>query len=236
MLPCDVDNDGDIDMIAGNLGLNSRLRASEKEPVNMYFYDFDGNAKKEQLLTYYLNHREVPFASIADLNKQLPVIRKKFLYAGDFAKATLPEIFDNEKLKAAALFQANYFSNAVLINDGALNFTVQDLPWEAQLTSYRDATIINANNDPLPDILLVGNYFESNTEMGRYDGDLGTVLINKGKGNFQVELLNGVMIKGQARHIAPVVTSSNPQAFIVARNNDSAMVISLPGARLVSPQ
>ncbi|HTE27331.1 VCBS repeat-containing protein [Flavitalea sp.] len=264
MLPCDIDNDGDLDIIAGNLGLNSRLRASEKEPVSMYYYDFDGNARKEQLLTYYLNHKQIPFASIAELNKQIPVIRKKFLYAGDFAKATLPEIFDAEKLKAADFFQANYFSNAVLINNGRMQFDLKALPWEAQLTSFRDATVVNANNDSLPDVLLVGNYFESNTEMGRYDGDFGTVLINQGSGNFKAELLNGVLIKGQVRHIAAFRSnlsnpsnskSSNPsnslksssptnkskandqgpggkanlQYFIMARNNDSAIVISLPG-------
>jgi hypothetical protein len=234
MLPCDVDNDGDLDIIAGNLGLNSRLRASEQEPVNMYYYDFDGNAKKEQLLTYYLNHKEIPFASIAELNKQIPVIRKKFLYAGDFAKAALPDIFGADKLKAAALFQANYFSNAILINDGGMKFTVKALPWEAQLTSFRDATIVNANNDSLPDVLLVGNYFESNTEMGRYDGDFGTILINQGSGNFKTEILHGTLVKGQVRHVAAFGAAANQQYFILARNNDSAMVITLPGTRFSS--
>jgi hypothetical protein len=236
MLPFDIDNDGDLDIIAGNLGLNSRLKASEQEPVTMYYHDFDGNGKQEQILTYYLNHKQVPFASIAELNKQIPVIRKKFLYAGDFAKAELPEIFGAETLKAASVFQANYFSNAVLINDGRMHFTVQALPWEAQLTSFRDASVINANNDSLPDVLLVGNYFESNTEMGRYDGDYGTVLINQGKGNFKAEILNGTLIKGQVRHVSPFVTTTNQQSFILARNNDSAMVISFPGLRFARNQ
>ncbi|RYY23956.1 MAG: hypothetical protein EOO04_13655 [Chitinophagaceae bacterium] len=232
MLPCDVDNDGDLDIIAGNLGLNSRLKASEQEPVNMYYYDFDGNARKEQLLTYYLNQKQIPFASIAELNKQIPVIRKKFLYAGDFAKAALPDIFGADKLKAATVFEANYFSNAILINDGSVNgfpkFTLKSLPWEAQLTSFRDAVIVNANDDNLPDILLVGNYFESNTEMGRYDGDFGTLLINKGGGSFNSEPLNGISVKGQVRHVK-ALRANDQQYFIMVRNNDSAVVIGMPG-------
>jgi hypothetical protein len=61
ILPVDIDHDGDIDLIAGNLGLNSRLKASEKEPVKMYYNDFDDNGKKEQILTYYLGGHEIPF-------------------------------------------------------------------------------------------------------------------------------------------------------------------------------
>ena len=233
MLPFDVDNDGDIDIVAGNLGLNSRLKASDKEPVNMYYYDFDGNGRKEQLLTYFLNHKEVPFASIAELSKQMPVIKKKFMYAGDFAKAALSEIFDPEKLKDALNYKANYFSNAVLINNGNMKFTLKALPWDAQLTSYRDAVIVNANHDSLPDVMIVGNYFDSNTEMGRYDGDMGTMLINKGNGNFKVEVLNGVTVKGQIRHISSFRSKDNQQYFIMARNNDSTVVIRLPGTKTI---
>ncbi len=99
ILPCDIDNDGDIDLIAGNLGLNSRLKASAKEPVKMYYNDFDDNGKKEQVLTYYLGGKEIPFASKAELEKQMPIIKKKFLYAEDFAKASLKELFGADKIK-----------------------------------------------------------------------------------------------------------------------------------------
>ncbi|MDE3253309.1 MAG: VCBS repeat-containing protein, partial [Bacteroidota bacterium] len=93
VLPVDIDNDGDIDLIAGNLGLNSRLTASEKEPVRMYYNDFDDNGRKEQILTYYLNGRELPFANKDELQRQIPILKKKFLYAEDFAKASLKDMF-----------------------------------------------------------------------------------------------------------------------------------------------
>ncbi len=184
ILPCDIDNDGDIDLIAGNLGLNSRLKASVSEPVKMYYNDFDDNGKKEQILTYYLGGKEIPFASKAELEKQMPLLKKKFLYAEDFAKASLAELFGADKLNKAQVLSADYFSNAVLINNGNLQFETKALPWQAQLTSFKDAVAVNANNDSLPDILLMGNYYENNIEMGRYDADFGTILINKGKGEF----------------------------------------------------
>lgn len=224
MLPCDVDNDGDLDLVAGNLGMNCRLKATDKEPVRLYYNDFDDNGKKEQVLTYYVQGKEIPFANKGDLEKKMPVLKKNFLYAEDFAKAQLNDLFPAAKLKAADVFTANYFSNAILINDGHMQFTTRPLPWQAQLTSYRDAVIVNANNDSLPDLLLGGNYYENTIEMGRYDADWGTVLINKGNRIFDVEGANGILIKGQVRHMQKIEIGKK-EAFILARNNDSVMVV-----------
>jgi hypothetical protein len=228
ILPVDIDNDGDIDLIAGNLGLNSRLKASDKEPLRLYFNDFDDNGKKEQVLTYYLEGKEIPFANKIELEKQMPILKKKFLYAGDFAKSTLQDLFTAEKLDAAALLTANYLSNAVLINKGNLQFETKALPAEAQFTSMKDAVVVNANDDNLPDILIMGNYYNPNIEMGRYDADFGTILINKGKGMFTAETINGLVVKGEVRHIRPV-SIGKQDAFILARNADSAMVIRFDG-------
>jgi hypothetical protein len=223
-LPVDVDADGDIDIIAGNLGWNSRLRASDKEPVRLYYNDFDGNAVKEQLLTYYLHGREIPFANKAELDKQLPILKKKFLYAEDFAKASLNDLVPAEKLQSSLQLKADEFSNAILINDGKGNFSFQPLPWQAQLTCYKTACIVDANADALPDILMMGNFSASNIQMGSYDADYGKLLINKGKGNFEVSSLNALNVMGETRHITPIQLKKQP-AYILARNNDSLKLI-----------
>ncbi|HMG68682.1 MAG TPA: hypothetical protein VK588_13380, partial [Chitinophagaceae bacterium] len=105
-----------------------------------------------------------------------------------------------------------------------MHFTTKALPWKAQLTSYRDAVVVNANNDSLPDILIMGNYYENNIQMGRYDADFGTILINKGNGNFESEGINGLQVKGQVRRIRKI-DLANKEAYILARNNDSVLVI-----------
>ena len=121
--PFDADNDGDIDIIAGNLGLNSRLQASAKEPVRLYYNDFDDNGTKEQVLTYYLNGKEICFAGIGEVENQMPELKKKFLYAEDFAKASLDDIFGAQKLANSKILTADYFQSALLINKG--NFSLK---------------------------------------------------------------------------------------------------------------
>jgi hypothetical protein len=224
LLPVDVDNDGDIDLIAGNLGLNSKLRASEKQPVSMYYDDFDENGKKEQVLTYYIAGKEIPFATKQELEKQMPYLRKKYLHAEEFAKTSMSDLFGEKKLREAYKFKADYMSNSVLINEGNLKFDLKVLPLQTQMSTYRGAVVVDANNDSLPDILMMGNYYDANVELGRIDGDFGSILVNKGGGNFSYEPLNGLQVKGQVRHISPVKIDGK-KAIVLARNNDSLMVI-----------
>ncbi len=224
LLPVDVDGDGDFDLIAGNLGLNNRLKATPLQPVKLYYNDFDDNDKKEQILTYYLGNKEIPFANKEELQKQLPGMKKKYLYAEDFAKASLNDLFGKAKLKNASVLSVDYFSNVVLINNGNWGFSIKELPWEAQLSSYRDAVVINANDDDKPDILLAGNFYPCNIQLGKYDADYGTILVNQGNGNFSCESLNGLVIKGEVRHIRKI-KKGDKEAYILAKNNDSLKVI-----------
>ena len=225
LLPVDVDQDGDLDFIVGNLGLNSRLKASLQEPVRLYYTDFDDNGRKDQVLTYYLAGREIPFANKMELEKQMPILKKKFLYAEDFAKATLQGIFGQEKLKSAKQFSADYFHNAALINNGNMQFQLKSLPYMAQLTSYRDAVDLGVDNLGRKQVLLVGNYYGNNIQMGRYDADFGLILTCSKTGEFGCESLNGATIAGESRRVRRINIRGQEDAYIIARNDDSLSVI-----------
>ena len=222
--PVDLDNDGDIDFVLGNLGENSRLKASIKEPVRLYLDDFDGNGTKDQVMSYYLEGQEIPFANKAELEKQMPGMKKKFLYAEDFAKATMDQIFDRGKLNKSRVLSADNFSNALLINEGGMKFALKAMPMTSQFSSIRDAVVLDYNRDGLPDIITGGNFYGSSVSVGRNDADFGTLLINKGKGNMEAQSLPGLIIRNEVRKIMPLVIGTDT-AWVVARNSDSLMLI-----------
>lgn len=224
VMPYDFDGDGDLDILAGNLGLNSRMKASNEQPVKMYINDYDNNGRKEPILTYYLNGTESLFPTKLEIEKQMPFIKKKYIYATDFAKASIGDIVGKEKLKEAAVLEANYFENAILVNDGKGNFALKPLEFRAQWSPYYDAQIIDANGDKLPDVLIMGNFYNVNIQMGRYDADFGTVLINKGNCNFTPQPLNGLQVKGQVRKLKELKLKDG-NAIVAARNDDKLVVI-----------
>jgi hypothetical protein len=105
-----------------------------------------------------------------------------------------------------------------------LEFYTKRIALEAQLTPYRDAALADVNEDGKPDIFLAGNFYPNNIQMGEYDADYGTVLINKGDGNFSCSLLKGYNDIRELRHIKEI-TIGKQKAIILARNNDSAAII-----------
>lgn len=225
-IPFDADGDGDMDILAGNLGLNSRLKASATEPVQLYYNDFDDNGQAEQILSYYVSGREIPFANKDELQRQMPFLKKKFLYAGDLAKASMKEIFPEAKMKTALKYSATDFASCIFINEGDKGFKRMELPWHMQLTPLRDAAIADINKDAKPDIIPAGNFSDNNIQMGRYDAGYGSVLFNMGSGNFNFSLLSGYSLTGQVRHIE-LLQTSNGLLFVAAKNNDSLSVLKI---------
>jgi hypothetical protein len=218
----DVNVDGNLDIVCGNLGLNSRLHASPTEPVKMYYADFDNNGKKEQILTYYLAGNEIPFATKDELQKQMPTLKKKFLYAEDFAKASLSDLVDPSALAGAKQFHADYFQNAVLINEGTNKFRLAALPWQNQLSAIFCAVGITDTVNHKTWLLSAGNFYENNIEMGRYDACYGH-MTSVGE-SFKTEPIQSLNITGQARKILPIKVNSK-QAFLVVRNNLPVMLL-----------
>jgi hypothetical protein len=222
----DIDNDGDMDVIAGNLGLNSRLKVQQGEPVRMYYNDFDDNGTKEQLLSYFVKGKEVPYNTKKELQSQLPFVKKKFVYASDFAEAAFTDIFPVNKLNY--FYEADEFRNMIYRNDGQGNFEAIALEADAQQSTYYAGMPFDANGDELPDFILMGNYYDANITMGRYDNNYGTFLINRGDGHFDVEHPGGEVISGQVKNIQKI-TVGDKIYWLIARNNETLKIVEFNG-------
>ncbi len=220
LIPVDWDNDGDMDWVAGNSGANQRLNASRQSPVRMYCNDFDGNGVGEQVVTYIVDGKEICFAVKSDLERQMPVLKKKFLYAGDFAKATLNEIFDAKKMTKAISWTVTECRSMLFINDGSKGIRSIALPWQFQLAPIRAGNVVDANGDGRMDVLLAGNYYENNVQLGRADADQGGILLNQTDSSAVYAPIPGVVLSGQIRKIAVV-----QDQLVMIRNNAASSLL-----------
>ena len=219
ILLSDFNQDGIQDLFVGNLGLNSRLKASKKEPIRMYFNDFDDNEAKEQILSYYVKGKEIPFHNIAELQKQIPSLKKKFLFADDFAKASITELFGKEKIKSSVVFEADFLETALYLGEENGSFKLSTLPKEVQYTSYYTALSKDVNKNGKNDILLGGNYHDCNIQMGRYDADNGCILINEGA-SFTLHNISDAPLKSPVKQIKEIQLSDGSTGILYAQNDD----------------
>ncbi len=222
---CDVDGDGDKDLFAGNVGLNSRLQASAKEPIRMYFADFDDNGVKEQILSYYIDGREIPFSNMMELQKQIPILKKKYLYAKDFAKASIEELVSKNKIKEGTTFSADMLENSLYLTENG-SLTKASLPKEMQYTSVYEIAHADIDKDGDLDLIPGGNYHHCNVQMGRYDTENGAVLINDGAGNFTYQILSENPTPGEVKHIKAIRVQNKP-ALLVAQNNEALKLLEI---------
>ncbi|NNE76294.1 MAG: hypothetical protein HKN31_04395, partial [Pricia sp.] len=217
----DLDNDGDMDFVLGNHGLNSRFRASEENPITLYSKDFDGNGYIDPILTFRSDDgKDYPYALRHDLIEQIKVLTKKFPDYKSFKNASVKEIFSEEDLKNADTLEATILASVILENKGEFKFNVRQLPVEAQFSTIYAIATHDFDNDGDQDIVLGGNLYNVKPELGRYDASYGVYLENSGGMEFKSHSNgNGFKLKGEIRDMA-----IDGKKLIVARNRDSLAI------------
>jgi len=217
----DLDNDGDFDLILGNHGLNSRFKATPKNPIKLYVNDFDKNGFLDPILSFIdKNEKEYPYALRHNLVDQLKYLSKKFPDYESFKTATIQDIFTPEQLQESSILEANTLSSVILFNEGAFNFTVQKLPLEVQLSPVYAIIASDFDNDGDQDILLGGNLDGVKPEFGRYDASFGNYLENTGNRVFKFHQKGkGLKVNGQIRDLKVLKNK-----VFITKNNDSLEV------------
>jgi len=235
----DFDNDGDIDYIVGNIGLNSFYRGSEKFPVSIYAKDFDGNGSFDAVPTKYLptsqedtTMLEYPVHTRDDMVKQMIGFRAKFQNYKLYAQAPINKMFTEKEMKDVLKLQVNYFTNSFLRNDGNGKFTLVALPMSTQIANMNGMIAEDFDGDGNLDVLLVGNDYGTDVSIGRYDASNGEFLKGDGKGGFTPTSImeSGWFVPGDAKALIKLRAANGKCLLVASQNKDRLKAFELKKA------
>ncbi len=222
----DVTGDGYPDIIAGNKGLNSMIKASSSQPVSIYYKDFDNNGSLDGILTHYDGGVSYPLLNRDRLLTQMIMLRKRFTRYDPYARATINDIFTAEELQDVKKLDANHFEHTIFVNNKGADFTPKTLPTETQISVMKSIQTIDINKNGKKDLIVGGNFFGTDAEFGRYDASIGSLLLGDGTGAFDAvnPSESGLIIPGNVYHIVPI-TIAGEAHFWVVRNDDKSSLI-----------
>jgi hypothetical protein len=212
----DLDGDGDLDFVLGNLGLNGPMKASPKEPVTLDYADFDGNGTIDPIMSYFTGGVSYPAVGRDEALEQVVILRKKFTSYESFSKATINDFFPPQQLKAAHHLRVDFTETVVLENTGTA-FAVHPLPVQAQYSPVHAIATGDFNGDGEKDILLCGNNSTYRLRIGKMDANHGVLLTGNGSFQYQYvpQSLSGFRLRGDVKDIQHV----NNNALIFFTNN-----------------
>lgn len=218
----DFDNDGDMDYIAGNFGLNSHYRASAGQPVNVVFKDFDNNGALEAITSYYVEGNNYPTASLDLLTSQLPALKRKILFHRTYAKTSTERLMEIAGGGDAGVRYCKTLESTLIENNGNGTFTMRPLPLILQTAPVYGVIAEDVDGDGNLDIVAVGNSYAPDVVTGRCDAFIGQVMLGDGNGNFEPMDVNrsGFFVDGDAKAMAEL-TVGEEVLTLVTQNNDS---------------
>ena len=222
----DIDGDGDDDLIAGNLGLNYKYKASPTAPFEVFYDDYDEDGKHDIILSYYNFGKRYPLRGRSCSAEQVPALKSKFPSYQLFAGAGLKEVYGSQFLKKALNYQAHYFASAYLENKNNGQFSIQALPVDAQLSSINAIIPEDFNQDGHLDLLVAGNMYAAEVETTRNDAGIGLLLLGDGSGGLEAVPAHetNLYLPFDTKKAA-IIRYNGKKALVVANNNDDAKLI-----------
>lgn len=217
----DFDRDGDLDLLAGNQGLNTRYRASASEPVSIYAKDYDNNGRIDPILCYFVQGREVPVHPRDALALQIPALKKKFTTYAQYGQLTFSEMLTESERAGGFTRQATELRSLYLENRGRGQFSPRPLPIMAQVSSINQLLVTDLNHDNFPDVLLAENQFGTDSQVGRQDAGLGLVLLGGRNAQFRCLSMaeSGLCVPADVRSLANLLVG-NKRLFVWGCNRD----------------
>ncbi|MBZ9730074.1 VCBS repeat-containing protein [Salegentibacter sp. JZCK2] len=221
----DFDNDGDMDFIIGNLGLNYKYQANPGQTFDVYLNDFDGNGTKDIVLSYFNDGEKFPVRGRECSSQQMPGIKDKFEDYTSFSTANLEDIYTEKRLENALHYQVKSFASVYIENQGD-GFKIHKLPVEAQISNINQILVEDFDKDGNLDALIAGNLYASEVETPRADAGIGLLLKGDGQGKFEPVKAreSGFFMPGDVKDMEFIETPHG-RYIISAKNNDYIQLI-----------
>ncbi len=230
----DIDNDGDTDFVAGNLGLNIKYKASESQPFKAYVKDFDGNKTNDVYLGYYDKDGVCyPVRGRQCSSQQLDFITTEFPSYEEFAAASIDKVL-GDRQQGALLHEAKMFESIILLNDGNGGFEIQILPNQAQVSPIFGTVIYDWNNDQINDLFVAGNYYNREVETTRSDAGIGCILFGQNENTFKPvhPIASGIYASNDVRAVKMIKNDQGQPMILIANNNAPMQVFRLSKGEL----
>ena len=224
----DVDGDGDQDLLLGNFGINTNLKASVDYPVNLYIKDFDDNSKIDPIMSYYKDGKEYPYYSLDKLSGQLVELKKRYRTYESYANSKFQDVFPSQKLMGSEKLNAVTFESVFLENKIG-QFVIEKLPNDLQISPIYSFAIDDFNKDGTSDLIAGGNFYSNQINIGKCDASYGHLLtLNNNDGKLTWNNLDesGFAIDGEVRDIKILKGIDNQKWIIVSKNNENVELFS----------
>ena len=226
----DVNGDGRLDIIAGNVGLNTKYHATPAEPTVLYAGDLDGSGRDQLVEAQYEDGRLYPVRGRSKLAYCFPWLPKKFSTYKAFAQATVADIFVPERLAAAHCLTANELASGVFLQQADGTFQFQPLPRLVQSAPINAIVARDLDGDGLLDLFCVGNNFGPEPSTGRFDGGLGLLLKGDGHGGFTPlsPAQSGISVVGDARAAAAITLPGFKRPALIVSRTEGPLLFFTP--------
>lgn len=228
LLAHDFDGDGDLDIVAGNLGANNLYQPTKERPVTLLAKDFDDNGTIDPVMFAYFKtdfndgtFKSFPTNFWGDLYGQSPLFRAKFNSYKDYAKTTQDDLLTPEELKDVMKLTVNYDKSSYFENLGNGKFKSHRLPLEAQVAPINRMLVTDFNNDTKSDLFLIGNNFGNEVFIGRLDAHNGGLLKGDGTGGFEMVKTQetGFLVPGDAKDMISIQNANGTNPYIIVTQN-----------------
>jgi len=222
----DFDKDGDIDYLAGNLGLNSRYKTSPEEPLCVYANDYDKNGRIDPVLCQYHQGENFVTHPRSQLIAQINAMRVRFKTYEEYASRPFEKSFLKKEIKSAHVLKTETFSSVLLENKGNGDFQMKALPTAAQVAPIFGMITNDYDKDGFLDVLIVGNSYATETSIGNYDALKGLILKGKKNGGFETisAAKSGFLVDSDAKGLAQLVDKKGQTNYLVSNNQDRLKV------------